>query len=154
MYDGSWCDNESNDDSSPVSKTDGRTGGRTLKWHFPSSTDGRRRIVTLHCQCGERHRRRRRRQLVDLKDREEALVEVVEVGPVRVVAEALAAVKMRAEDLEAEHGEDAHDEKEQQEQRGDRLDAVRQRLEQVGEVAPVPVRARPPFSGKRETTIE
>ena len=83
-------------------------------------------------------RKRHRRQLVDLKDREEALVEVVEVGPVRVVAEALAAVKVRAEDLEAEHGEDAHDEEEEEEERGDRLDAVRQGLEQVREVAPVP----------------
>ena len=56
-----------------------------------------------------------------------------------VVAEAVAAVEVRAEDLEAEHGEDAHDEEEEEEQRGDRLDAVGQRLEQVREVPPVPI---------------
>ena len=55
-----------------------------------------------------------------------------------VVAEAVAAVEVGAEDLEAEHGEDAHDEEEEEEERGDRLDAVRQGLEQVREVAPVP----------------
>ena len=87
---------------------------------------------------------------IDLKDGEEALVEVVKVGALEVVvAEAVAAVEVRAEDLEAEHGEDAHDEEEQQEQRGDRLDAVGQRLEQVGEVAPVPVRDRSVAKGKR-----
>ena len=75
----------------------------------------------------------------DLKDREETLVEVVEVCPVVVVPEAVATIEVGAEDLEAEHGEDAHDEEEEEEQRGDRLDAVGQRLEQVREVAPVPV---------------
>ena len=92
-----------------------------------------------------RHRKQRRFPLgkpsaaIDLKDGEEALVEVVKVGPLEVVvAEAVAAVEVGAEDLEAEHGEDAHDEEEEEEERGDRLDAVRQRLEQVREVPPVP----------------
>ena len=39
----------------------------------------------------------------DLKDRKEALVKVVEVGPVVVVAEAVAAVEVRAKDLEVEY---------------------------------------------------
>ena len=92
-----------------------------------------------------RHRKQRRFPLgkpsaaIDLKDGEEALVEVVKVGALEVVvAEAVAAVEVGAEDLEAEHGEDAHDEEEEEEERGDRLDAVRQRLEQVREVPPVP----------------
>ena len=38
-----------------------------------------------------------------LEDREEALVEVVKVGPVVVVAEAVAAVEVRAKDLEVEY---------------------------------------------------
>ena len=91
-----------------------------------------------------RHRKQRQFPLenpsaLDLKDGEEALIEVVKVGALEVVvAEAVAAVEVGAEDLEAEHGEDAHDEEEEEEERGDRLDAVRQRLEQVREVPPVP----------------
>ena len=105
-----------------------------------------------------RHRKQRRNLRsqhveVDLKDREEALVEVVEVGPVVVVAEAVAAVEVGAEDLQSEHGEDAHDEEEEEEERGDRLDAVRQGLEQVREVAPVPKLGRE-VDGKSDDMVE
>lgn len=66
-----------------------------------------------------------------LKYGQETLIECVEVSPWFSSVAVLALAEPGPEHLHAEQGKDAHEEKEEEQEGGDRLDAVRQGVDQV-----------------------